>query len=128
MARLEQVVFLKDAGIDLSPFETRCRWRRFDTDLGERILSSTVLSAEAAEAGGALAEGWSVVPRLGEISAPTLVLVGRDDFICPPSQAKIMHERIPNSELVVFEQSGHFPYIEEPQAFFDAVRGWLKRA
>jgi proline iminopeptidase len=38
-----------------------------------------------------------------------------------------MHERIPNSELVVFEQSGHFPYIEEPEAFFDAVRGWLKR-
>jgi proline iminopeptidase len=102
-------------------------WRRFDADLGERILSSTVLSAEAAEAGGALAEGWSVVPRLGEISAPRLVLVGRDDFICPPSQARIMHERIPNSELVVFEQSGHFPYIEEPEAFFDAVRGWLQR-
>ena len=32
MARLDQVVFLKDAGIDLSSFETRCRWRRFDTD------------------------------------------------------------------------------------------------
>lgn len=32
MARLEQVAFLKDAGVDLAPFETRCRWRRFDTD------------------------------------------------------------------------------------------------
>jgi CRP-like cAMP-binding protein len=32
MARLDQIAFLKDAGIDLSPFETRCRWRRFDTD------------------------------------------------------------------------------------------------
>ena len=32
MARLDQVVFLKDASIDLSSFETRCRWRRFDTD------------------------------------------------------------------------------------------------
>jgi CRP/FNR family transcriptional regulator, cyclic AMP receptor protein len=32
MARLEQIAFLKDAGIDLAPFETRCRWRRFDTD------------------------------------------------------------------------------------------------
>lgn len=32
MARLEQVAFLKDAGIDLAAFETRCRWRRFDTD------------------------------------------------------------------------------------------------
>jgi CRP/FNR family cyclic AMP-dependent transcriptional regulator len=32
MARLDQIGFLKDAGIDLAPFETRCRWRRFDTD------------------------------------------------------------------------------------------------
>jgi CRP/FNR family transcriptional regulator, cyclic AMP receptor protein len=32
MARLASVSFLKDAGIDLSGFETRCRWRRFDTD------------------------------------------------------------------------------------------------
>ena len=30
--RLDQVLFLKDAAIDLAPFETRCRWRRFDTD------------------------------------------------------------------------------------------------
>jgi proline iminopeptidase len=67
------------------------------------------------------------VPRLGEVSVPTLILAGRDDFICPPSQAKIMHEGIPHSELVVFERSGHFPYIEEPDAFFDAVRGWLQR-
>ena len=32
MARLDQIAFLKEAGIDLAPFETRCRWRRFDTD------------------------------------------------------------------------------------------------
>lgn len=32
MARLDQVAFLKDAGVDLARFETRCRWRRFDTD------------------------------------------------------------------------------------------------
>jgi proline iminopeptidase len=85
------------------------------------------MSAEAYRAGAALMEGWSVVPRLGEISGPTLILVDQDDFICPPSPAKIMHEGIPHSELVLFEQSGHFPYIEEPDAFFNAVRGWLQR-
>jgi pimeloyl-ACP methyl ester carboxylesterase len=60
-------------------------------------------------------------------TAPTLILVGRDDFICPPSQAKIMHERIPDSELVVFENSGHFAHVEEPDAFCAAIRAWLKR-
>jgi proline iminopeptidase len=99
----------------------------FDADLAERVLGRTIVSVEAAKASEAITEEWNLTPRLGEISAPTLILVGRDDFICPPSQAKIMRERIPNSELVVFERSGHFAHVEEPEAFFEAVRGWLKR-
>jgi proline iminopeptidase len=99
----------------------------FYADLAERVMGKTVISGEAADAGDAIIEDWDLTPRLGEISAPTLILVGRDDFICPPSQAKIMHEGIPNSELAVFENSGHFTHVEEPEAFFDAVRGWLRR-
>jgi proline iminopeptidase len=100
----------------------------FDADLAERVMGKTVISVEAADAGDAIIEGWDLTPRLGEISAPTLILVGRDDFVCPPSQAKIMHEGIPNSELAVFENSGHFTHVEEPEAFFDEVRGWLRRS
>ena len=98
----------------------------FDADLAERVLGKTIPSVEASEAGDAILEAWDLTPRLGEISAPTLILVGEDDFICPPSRAEIMHEGIPNSDLVIFERSGHFPYIEEPGAFFDAIRGWLR--
>ena len=82
---------------------------------------------EAGKAGDAITAEWDLTPRLSEISVPTLILAGRDDFICPPSQAKIMQERMPNTELVVFEESGHVPYVEEPEAFFEAVRGWLRR-
>jgi proline iminopeptidase len=99
----------------------------FDADLAERMMGKTIVSVEAAEAGEAITEGWDLTSRLSEISAPTLILVGRDDFICPPSQAMIMHEGIPNSELVVFERSGHAAHVEEPESFFDAVRGWLQR-
>jgi proline iminopeptidase len=100
----------------------------YDADLAERVMGKTVISVEAGEAGDAILEDWNLTPRLGEISAPTLILVGKDDFICPPSQAKIMHERISNSELVIFEESGHFVHVEEPDAFFDTVRGWLRRS
>jgi proline iminopeptidase len=99
----------------------------FDADLAERVLGKTIPSAEASEAGDTILEEWDITARLGEISAPTLILVGEDDFVCPPSQAKLMHERIPNSELVVFKRSGHIPYVEEPEAFMGAVRGWLRR-
>jgi pimeloyl-ACP methyl ester carboxylesterase len=29
---------------------------------------------------------------------------------------------------VIFEESGHFMHVEEPDAFFDTVRGWLRRS
>jgi proline iminopeptidase len=102
-------------------------WREFDADLDDRVMGNTVFSAQANKAGDAITEEWDFTPRLGEIRTPTLVLVGREDVICPPSQSKIMHEGIPDSELVVFEQSGHFVYVEEAEAFFDTVRGWLQR-
>ena len=100
----------------------------FDADLAERVMGKTIVSNYAGDAGDAILEGWNLTPRLGEISAPTLILVGKDDFICPPSQAKVMYKGIPNSELVVFENSGHFTHVEEPAAFFDAIRGWLRRS
>lgn len=99
----------------------------FDAGLAERVLGKTKISAEAAKAGDAILEGWDLTSRLGEISAPTLIIVGRDDFVCTPSQAKIMRERIPNSELIVLERSGHLAHVERPEAFFDAVRRWLGR-
>src|SRR5215207_3621628 len=99
----------------------------FDADLAERMMGETIFSVEAAKASEAIMEEWDLTARLGEISAPSLILVGRDDFVCPPSQAKIMHECIPTSELVVFEKSGHAAHVEEPEAFFNAVQGWLRR-
>ncbi len=75
--------------------------------------------------GNELLDAYNVTPLLGEIRAPTLVLVGHDDVICPPSQAAILQAGIPNAELVVFEGSGHFPFIEEPDRFVGVVRGWL---
>jgi proline iminopeptidase len=99
----------------------------YDEDLAERVMGKTISSAYAAEAGDAILEGWDLAPRLGEISAPTLIVVGEDDFVCPPSRAKIMHEGIPNSELVVLEESGHLPHVEELEAFSQAVKGWVER-
>jgi proline iminopeptidase len=58
-------------------------WHRFDAEFDARAFARTVDSAEAYEAGGSLIEGWDLTPRLGEIEAPTLIVVGRDDFVTP---------------------------------------------
>ncbi|MDQ3864147.1 MAG: alpha/beta hydrolase [Actinomycetota bacterium] len=60
--------------------------------------------------------------RLGEVSAPTLVLVGRQDPQMPPPCSEELAGGIPNARLVVFEKSGHYPYTEEPEQFWAEVR------
>jgi len=60
-------------------------------------------------------------PELGRIACPTLVAVGRHDWICPVDQAEEIHRLIPRSTLAVFERSGHSPHVEEREAFAGAL-------
>lgn len=101
-------------------------FKNYDPDTGARLLENAIVSISGGAREGEVA-AYNVISRLGEIDIPTLVLVGRDDWICPPSQAHIMYEGIPNSELVIFEDSGHLPYVEEADLFFDTVRDWIGR-
>lgn len=63
--------------------------------------------------------------ELPRIACPTLVLVGRHDWICPVDQSEEIHRLVPGSRLVVFERSGHSPQAEEREAFVETVRGFL---
>jgi proline iminopeptidase len=66
--------------------------------------------------------------RLHEISCPTLVVVGRHDWRTPVPASQAIIDGIPNSELVIFEHSGHSPQLEEPELFQSTVRDFLLRA
>ncbi|MHA1670637.1 MAG: alpha/beta fold hydrolase [Promethearchaeota archaeon] len=74
-----------------------------------------------------LLETYDVTSQLKNIEIPTLILVGKDDFICPPSQAQRLHDSIPNSNLHIFEKSGHYPFYEETDNFFKVIREWFKK-
>ncbi len=64
--------------------------------------------------------------ELASITVPTLVVVGRHDPVCSPRWARLLHEGIFGSELAVFERSGHFPHIEEPETFSRAIHRWFE--
>lgn len=63
--------------------------------------------------------------RLGEVHAPTLLLTGRHDPQTPPACAQELAAGIPTARLVFFERSGHYPFLEEPDAFWAAIRAFL---
>lgn len=48
------------------------------------------------------------------VAVPTQIIWGRHDRLIHHSSGQVQHEAIPNSELVVFEDIGHVPMIENP--------------
>jgi proline iminopeptidase len=62
---------------------------------------------------------------LSKITCPTLILAGEHDWINDPCFAKEMHEKILNSELVLFKNSGHSMLTDVHEAFILAVLGWI---
>ena len=64
-------------------------------------------------------------PELARIAAPTLILAGRHDWICPPEFSEEIHRLIPGSDLRIFEHSSHSIRADEPEAMMDAIRGFL---
>jgi proline iminopeptidase len=76
-------------------------------------------------AGRHLAKGWTVMDRLGEIKAPTLVMAGRDDFVFPPEHQLELAARIPNARLRIIERAGHNPHSERPDEVMEAVRDFI---
>jgi proline iminopeptidase len=66
-------------------------------------------------------EPLHVIGLMRGTTARTLILVGREDFGCPPSGSERIHSEIKRSRLVVFERTGHFPWIEDPDEFFKEV-------
>ncbi|MFJ3672525.1 alpha/beta fold hydrolase [Streptomyces sp. NPDC090106] len=61
------------------------------------------------------------------LEVPALVVVGRHDVICGPRWAFAMDELIPDSQLLVLENSGHMGHIEEPELFAETVRAFVLR-
>ena len=68
---------------------------------------------------------WSSVDRLAAVDAPALVVTGRHDVFHAPHHAERVARNLRAATAVVLEDSGHLPWMEEPDALAAAVRDWL---
>jgi proline iminopeptidase len=78
---------------------------------GEFIIDGNLRSVE-----------W--VDRLPTIHVPTLIVVGDHDE-CDPSLSREMNQKIAGSKLVILPNSGHMNFIDQPELWQTAVRGFL---
>jgi proline iminopeptidase len=61
---------------------------------------------------------------LADVRMPTLVIHGAFDPI-PEGSSRYIHAQIVDSQLAVFAESGHFPFIEQPELFITTVRTFM---
>jgi len=68
-----------------------------------------------------------VSDRLGEISAPTLVICGEEDVATPPELSRALAEGIAGAELVMIPRAGHHSSLENPAPVTEAIERFLER-
>ena len=75
-----------------------------------------------------LATDESMADRLGEITVPTLVVVGNQDILTPRGDSEELAERLPNAELVVISGAAHGLMVEHATTFNRVLLEFLGRA
>lgn len=70
-------------------------------------------------------DGFDLRPRLQEIRTPTLVIAGRYDRVLPPDMVRDATKGLPDRKLMIMEKSGHYPFIEQREAFLTALMEFL---
>jgi pimeloyl-ACP methyl ester carboxylesterase len=88
------------------------------------IMNESTVAGIAAEQQG-MAERPDSVPTLKTITVPTLIVVGAEDTLTPPSDAEQMQQGIAGSKLVKVPAAGHFSAFEQPEVFGRELRAFL---
>ncbi len=102
--------------------------RSYDAAAAKVSRDRGILAPDAinrAFAPGGFLRNFDLRPELKNIAAPTLVIGGRHDWICPPEFSEEIHRLIPGSDLRIFEESSHSIRADEPRNLIDAVAGFL---
>ncbi len=88
-----------------------------------RILGTTTLFGQARAYEAILAMNYDC--RLFEIKTPTLVLAGAQDTSTTPERMKMYKDQIAGAEMVLLPDAGHFPNVEQPDAFNEVLQTFL---
>ncbi|MCK1992254.1 alpha/beta hydrolase [Peribacillus muralis] len=66
-------------------------------------------------------------PILSAIDCPTMILVGKEDMVCPVQMSEFLTENIPGARLEIVNHSGHLSALEQPEKVSALLRDWLMK-
>jgi len=101
----------------------------FDRNAGEQFIAQGSKAGYHARTAGLLQldlqRNYDVAGRLSGFSRPVLIIQGHQDPI-PESTAIQTHAVLKHSEVIFLDRSGHFPWLEQPQAFYAHLQSFLR--
>ena len=94
----------------------------------ERIafVDSLSFSARVNRALAAGLEDYDLSPALPHVRVPALVVYGESDGVVRPEYQLQFRGRLLTARFVAFQESGHFPFLEEPHAFAQVVHYFVR--
>jgi proline iminopeptidase len=101
---------------------------RYDPAAAQLSRNRAILSPEAitrAFAPGGFLRSFDLRPELSAITARTLILAGRHDWICPPEFSEEIHRLIKGSQLKIFENASHSLRNDEPELLRATIRQFV---
>ncbi len=93
--------------------------------IANRVGSKDYQEAGAMRATLVKSVNQNLRPLLPKIQAPTLLIWGEKDTDTPVSFGKIMQDEIPNAELIILKDAGHFSFLDQPEQFYQTVEPFL---
>jgi proline iminopeptidase len=99
---------------------------KFDPAKAAESRARGIRSVEAINEGfGGFLRTYDVTGELHKITAPTLVIACRHDWICPVDQSEEIARLIPHADLRFFENSSHSVAADEHDALMDVIKGFV---
>ncbi|MEM8963186.1 MAG: alpha/beta hydrolase [Acidobacteriota bacterium] len=116
----------KDASMSESMYaQTPIRFYDAHFDARSLFVDAEVMPALLGHIIGTLTAGWRVAVGARSLQVPTLVAMGRHDYIVPVGLWEDVVDDLPDATLRIFEKSGHQPFFEEPELFAETMARWM---
>jgi proline iminopeptidase len=115
-AMRERFALVLDLYFHDPPSEERRRWLLDNVRFSARVNRSIAVDLET----------YDLTPALAHVRVPTLVIYGEGDRIVRPEYQLELRGRLPTARFVAFQESGHFPFLEEPEPFARVVDYFLR--
>ncbi len=97
-----------------------------DPTSSQNTFQRTILSVDAINiAFSTFLRNLDLVSQLHQITAPTLVIGAKEDWICPPEFSQEIAQKIPHATLKIFEKCGHLIRVDQPQILIEEIRDFL---